>query len=171
MPRDERPVVEAATQEDVPALADCWVALAREQQAHGSRIRPVANREAILELFRAHVHADGLLVARGHRDELVGFASFTIETGTLELDVRRGLLTNIYVAPAHRGNGIGTKLLRAAESACAERGATVLRLEVMAANEAGRRFYRRHGYDLARVTMERSLDVNGKNDTHSKGGN
>ncbi len=38
----------------------------------------------------------------------------------------------------------------------------------MAENEEARRFYRRHGYDPLRVTMERSLAGRSENDTHSK---
>lgn len=159
--------IEPASSEDVERIAQRWVDLAREQREFGSHVRPDANRETIVETFAAYRAGGGLLVAR-RGEEIVGFASFTMEHGTFELDADRGLLSNIYVRPADRNRGIGSRLLAAAEAALDERGADVVTLEAMARNEAARRFYRRHGYDVYRVAMERSLESPDESDTHSK---
>jgi ribosomal protein S18 acetylase RimI-like enzyme len=166
-PNEPQPTIEPASQEDLETVADLWVRLARGQREHGSHVRPAANRETMREALAAHRVADGLLVAR-LEGSIVGFASSSIERGSLELDTTRGLLSNVYVEPAFRGRGIGTALLEAAEASLARQGADVMVLEVMADNEAARRFYRRQGYDRFRVTMSRSLDDRGENDTHSK---
>ncbi|MCU4971543.1 GNAT family N-acetyltransferase [Halobacteria archaeon AArc-m2/3/4] len=170
--------IEFATETDLETLADDWIALAREQEELGSHIVPDANREAIRDVLAAHQFNDGLLVARIPADETAGFASFSIERGMFTLDSTRGVLSNLYVKPPYRDRGIGTALLKEVEHTLTERGATVVILEAMAANEAARRFYRRHGYDTYRVAMERSLEGeesdsqaetgSGKNDTHSK---
>ena len=160
------PTIEPATKEDVPAVTDLWVRLASEQRAHGSHVLPEENRETIRETLAAHQVNDGLLVAR--LEGVVGFSSFTVEHGTFELDTSRGLLSNLYVRPAHRGDGIGTALLEATETALKERGVDVIALEAMADNEAARRFYRRNGYGTHRVALERRLADQEKNDTHSK---
>ncbi|SEV96464.1 GNAT family N-acetyltransferase [Natrinema salifodinae] len=192
-PSNPRPTIdiEPAARGDLDALADMWVRLARDQRTYGSAIRADANRETMRETLAAHQVNDGLLVARlggrGARagtatatatgtetDSIVGFVSFSIERGSLDLDTTRGLLSNIYVDPAYRDRGIGAALLEAAEDALAERGADVMLLEVMADNEAARRFYRRQGYDSFRVTMGRPLEERddrgdrSENDTHSK---
>ncbi|WP_226481976.1 GNAT family N-acetyltransferase [Natrinema amylolyticum] len=164
---DPQPTIELASRDDLDALAELWVRLAADQRRHDSAVRPESNREAMRETLGAYLVNDGLLVARLD-DAIVGFASVSIERGTLELDTTRGLLSNIYVEPAYRNRGIGTALLEAAEESLVQRGADAMLLEVMADNESARRFYRRKGYDEFRVTMERSLADRKENDTHSK---
>lgn len=148
--------IEPARSEDVEPVTDMWVSLARSQRAYDSVIRAEANRERMRESLAAHAAADALLVAR-LEGSVVGFASFSIERGALELDVTRGTLSNIYVEPEYRGRGIGTALLEATEAALEARGVDVVLLEVMAGNEAARRFYRERGYEYHRLTMGRSI--------------
>lgn len=165
MTTDLEATIEPASLADLDALAELWVRLARDQRDHDSFVRAEPNRETMRETLAAHLHTNGLLVARVE-GSIVGFVSYSVERGSLELDTTRGLLSNIYVEPAYRGRGVGTALLEAAETALHERGATVVVLEVMAANEAARRFYERHGYDTYRIAMYRSLQDRPKNDTH-----
>ncbi|MFA9415531.1 N-acetyltransferase family protein [Natrinema sp. HArc-T2] len=166
-PNNPQPTIELATRDDLETVTDLWVQLARDQRRHDSAVRADSNRDTMRETLAAYQINDGLLVAR-LAGEIVGFASVTLERGSLELDSTRGLLSNIYVEPAFRDRGIGAALLEAAEEATAERGADEVLLEVMADNEAARRFYRREGYDEFRVTMSRSLENRDENDTHSK---
>lgn len=161
------PTIEPATREDVDRLADDWVDLAREQRAFGSHVLPAENRETIRQTFAAYRLDDSLLVARVG-DGIAGFASFTVECGSFELDAARGVLSNIFVRPEYRDRGIGSALLARAEDELADRGVDVVVLEAMADNEDARRFYRRHGYDVSRVAMERPIDPHGESDTHSK---
>lgn len=56
------------------------------------------------------------------------------------------LLDELYVAPEHRGQGIGSILLAAAEAEVVRRGARVLEINVDGADTGARRFYERHGY-------------------------
>ncbi|MGQ3414254.1 GNAT family N-acetyltransferase [Natrinema sp. LN54] len=166
-PTNPQPTIEPADRDDLDALADMWVRLARDQRQYDSAVRADANRETMRETLAAYRINDGLLVAR-LEGRLVGFASVSLERGSLDLDTTRGLLSNIYVEPAARGQGIGSALLEAAEDALAQRGADRMLLEVMAGNGDARRFYRREGYDEFRVTMGRSLEDRAENDTHSK---
>ncbi|EMA29388.1 GNAT family N-acetyltransferase [Halobiforma nitratireducens] len=159
--------IEPATTDEIDAITELWVRLARDQRSHDSAVLPEPNRDAMRETLAAHCAGGGLLVARVDGD-LVGFASFSIERGALELDTTRGTLSNLYVDPARRDRGVGTALLEAAERTLAERGIDVLMLEVMAANDAARRFYRERGYNPFRVTMRRPLEDRSENDTHSK---
>jgi ribosomal protein S18 acetylase RimI-like enzyme len=61
-------------------------------------------------------------------------------------------LYTLAVAPQLQGNGLGTRLLAAAERAAKRRGRTALRLEVRLRNRAARAMYERRGYrPIARV--------------------
>ena len=55
-------------------------------------------------------------------------------------------LDELYVVPDQRGHGIGTKLLRAAEAQCRQRGSQLLEINVDGQDADARRFYERHGY-------------------------
>ncbi|WP_225333829.1 GNAT family N-acetyltransferase [Halomicrobium urmianum] len=139
------------------AVVDLWTALAADQLAHGSHILPGENRATIRESVDRRLVADELLVAR--RDgATVGFVMFTVECGRFEQDADRGIVENIYVTPAHRGCGVGSELLAAAERTLEERGVDAVALDVMADNESARRFYRRHGYEPHRVQMEKATE-------------
>ncbi|MEV6298204.1 GNAT family N-acetyltransferase [Actinoplanes sp. NPDC051861] len=62
------------------------------------------------------------------------------------LDVRSAEIKRMYVAPANRGSGVSTALLRALESAASDRGWTSIRLETGPAQPEAMRFYEREGY-------------------------
>ncbi|GGN90258.1 MULTISPECIES: GNAT family N-acetyltransferase [Haloarcula] len=146
-----------ATAADVDAVVDQWVALARDQQTYGSHLLASENRTAIREAVLQRVVADELLVARDG-ETLVGFVMVSMERGRYEQRRTRGLIENIYVRPDYRREGIGSELLAAGEKALAENGATVVALEVMAANESARRFYADHGYAPHRIELEKSTE-------------
>jgi ribosomal protein S18 acetylase RimI-like enzyme len=149
--------VETAGVEDVSELADRWVELAESQRAFGSHLLAEENHEAVRDAFAQQAIADRLLVARDE-GAIVGFVGFTTESGAYEQDTDRGIVRNIYVVPDRRGEGIGSELLGAAESTLAEAGAETIALDVLADNDAARRFYRRHGYRPQRIELEKRLE-------------
>lgn len=167
-PADVRIV--SAEREDADALAELWVELASDQREHGSHLLPEENRTRIREALLQHVVTDTIFVARRRADEgdaenaedaedtVIGFVSFGLESERYRQDVSRGIVHNIYVRPADRGEGIGTALLDAAESALADRGADTVGLQAMASNEKAREFYRRNGYEPHRVEFEKTTE-------------
>jgi len=148
----------------VDRLAAYWVALATDQRQYGSRLLADENRQAVAETIARHVVTDELLVAR-EDDELLGFVMYTLEDGRYVQDETTGVIVNLYVRPDWRNDGVGSKLLAAAEAELVDEGAETVSLEVLAANDDARRFYRRHDYRPHRVELAKSME----NDTHSKG--
>ena len=55
-------------------------------------------------------------------------------------------VVDLYVAPQRRNEHIGIQLLAEAARRGRDRGARFMRLDLDAGNEAGLRFYRRHGF-------------------------
>jgi len=155
--------IEAPGADVAEAVTDLWVALAAGQREHGSHILAEDNRARIREQILRHAVSDTLLVARD--GDVVGFVTVERESGSYAQDYTRGVVTNLYVRPEHRGEGVGSALLAAAEDRLRELGVDAVALEVMADNEAARRFYRRAGYEPHRVELEKPVE----SDTHSKG--
>jgi len=150
---------------DVDRLTEYWVALATDQRQYGSRLLATENRTAVAETISRHIVSDELLVAR-EDDAVFGFVMYTIEDGRYVQDQQTGVIVNLYVRPDSRNRGVGSELLAAAEAELVDAGADTVTLEVLAANDAARRFYRRHDYQPHRVELAKSME----NDTHSKGG-
>jgi ribosomal protein S18 acetylase RimI-like enzyme len=157
------PTVREPRPEEVDALADLWVDLAADQRRHGSHLAAAANRATARELLAGRLVAGGVRVAGA--DDLVGFVTFVVERGAYDQDATRGLVHDLYVAPAWRDAGLGSRLLTAAEEALADEGAEVVVVEALADNAAARRLYERHGYDVHRVEMERRVADGNDTDT------
>ncbi len=56
------------------------------------------------------------------------------------------MLDELYVAPGHRGRGIGTQIMRRALAEIRARGAGELQINVDEVDVDARRFYERHGF-------------------------
>lgn len=174
---DDDPVVDAdaddgatdlvtpATADDVDVVTDFWVALAEGQRKHGSTLLAEANRPTIREWVARSVVTGELLVARDEADDPVGFVGFAIDHGGYERDRTRGTVSNLFVVPDRRGEGIGSALLRAAERALEEAGADSVALEALTDNERARKFYDEQGYEPHRVELRKSLPAADAGDT------
>lgn len=154
--------VEPATTADVDTLTEQWVALCDDQREHGTHLLADANRTAARSVLAQRVATDQVLVARDDAT-IAGFVTYYIEDGLYAEDATRGTIENVYVAPEHRNQGVGTRLLDAAERELEERGADVLNIAAMAQNTAARRLYESRDYTTHRVVMEKST----RNDNHT----
>lgn len=92
-------------------------------------------------------------VERHYREHVLAVCEVTVAevdgriAGFLALDCE-GLVGGLYLAPAARGRGVGSRLLEAAKA----RRPEGLALWTFAANAGARRFYRRHGFVEAGAT-------------------
>ncbi len=145
---------------EIDRIVDLWVQLARGQRQYDAHILSEENRTGVRESLVHQLVAEQVVVARDgpSRDEIHGFASFRIESGSFERAITRGIIDNVYVVPERRNEGIGSALLETVETRLAERAVDRIALEVLAANEAGRRFYQRHGYEPHRLEVEKAVE-------------
>ena len=167
----DAPRVAPATADDIEAVTDLWIALAKGQRRHGSTLLAEGNRAAVRDWVARSVVTGELLVARprerrvddGETDrdapDPIGFVGFALDRGDYERDRTRGTVSNLFVVPARRGEGVGSALLSAAERALREAGAEAVTLEALADNDRAREFYARHGYDRHRVELIKSLSA------------
>lgn len=150
--------VEAATLEDLDRVLECWQALVDHGRQYGLHIESSPNRTVARETLAAAIADDLAFVARVD-GRIAGFCSLTVETGGFERDVDRGVVENLYVEPAARGDGLGTALLAAGERRLVERGVDTVSVETMVADEDVQSFYAERGYRPHRVTLERRVET------------
>lgn len=92
--------------------------------------------------------------------EIIGLTmGYVAETDTTAPETITGEICSIYVREGHQGQGIGSRLIRAAAGHLArEWGVTSLRIGALKANLPARRFYESLG---GRVIAEREFDEEG----------
>jgi len=117
MADSDRVHVTPATVDDVDPVTDLWIALAEGQRAHGSTLLAEENRGSVREWVARSVVTAELLVARDGADDLIGFVGFALDRGGYERDRTRGVVSNLFVVPERRDEGVGADLLDAAERA------------------------------------------------------
>jgi len=99
------------------------------------------------EMYLAELENQGVsycYLARDSAGVIVGFCSFWRVLDEIHLN-------NVAVAPARRGAGVGTALIRAVLRDSARLGARRATLEVRRSNEAAQRLYARLGFAQAGV--------------------
>jgi GNAT superfamily N-acetyltransferase len=150
--------VEDATLEDLDRVLECWLALIEHGRQYGLHIEPSPNRTVARETLAAAIADDLAFVARLD-GRVVGFCSLALETGGFERDVDRGLIENLYVEPAVRGEGLGAALVAAGERRLVENGVQTIAVETMVADEDVQSFYADRGYRPHRVTHEKRVET------------
>jgi ribosomal protein S18 acetylase RimI-like enzyme len=90
---------------------------------------------------------DSLVLVALDDDKVVAFS--TCRTGRYHPVLSRGkraLITNIAVTSSHRRRGVGEKLLAEILDWCASNGLKRVELAVLAKNEIGYSFWKKHGF-------------------------
>ena len=90
-------------------------------------------------------------------DTIVGYLAVTFGW-SLEWGGRDAFVDELYLAPSHRGSGIGRTAIALAEDACRAAGVRALHLEVERENARGRALYASTGFaDTDRLLLTRRL--------------
>jgi ribosomal protein S18 acetylase RimI-like enzyme len=130
---------EAASQD----LADL-MPLVAAMHAEGGLPTDQRSEDAVQTLL-ADTRNGFVLVAVGDGGTIVGYiligAGFSVEFAGPD-----AFVDELYVVPHSRSKGVGTRLLEAAEAACARRGISALHLEVDNDNARALELYQRMGY-------------------------
>jgi putative acetyltransferase len=131
---NDSPVAIAEERADQPEAAE----LLRESDAFAASLYPPEHRHMIdmPELLAGNVR---FFVAR--RDGAALGCMALVRTGP-----DKGELKRCFVTDAARGQGVGFKLLTAAEAAAREQGMRVIQLETGNLNQAALRLYRGNGF-------------------------
>jgi len=103
---------------------------------------------------------DGDILVAEHEGQVVGFvcvlAGFD-SRDMIEADSKYAFVTDLVVTSGMRGQGIGRQLLQEAETFSMQRGARVIRLNVIAGNTSARDFYSKAGFRELELKLIKSL--------------
>ncbi len=113
--------------------------------------------DAVAERLTEAASVDTVLMAMV-RGTAIGFASVRL-LPQVESDVTHAELSDIYVVPDHRLQGVGQALLRAAEALALSRGARSMYLTVGRDNDDAQAFYRAAGFEDFAVSMKKALEA------------
>jgi ribosomal protein S18 acetylase RimI-like enzyme len=107
------------------------------------------------------LQAPSVVVLVAERDgEVLGYTYAGVEgRDYMSLRGPAGVLYDIVVDPAHRGQGVGRKLLDATVAALADRGAPRVVLSTAEQNAAAQRLFARAGFRRTMIEMTREIDT------------
>jgi phosphinothricin acetyltransferase len=112
------------------------------------------SREEMAAWWAEHNDRFAVLVALEH-DTIVGWASLNRFSHRCAHSAIADL--SVYVAPSHRGRGVGSALLRALELEAAAGGFHKIILHALDANEHGKRLYRKAGFVEVGIFREHGI--------------
>lgn len=121
--------------------------------------------DEIIDAYLAHLLAEseatgGTILVADAGGTLVGYACLFGRVPPREPDDRpepHAYLSDLHVVAAHRGAGIGARLLARAEAHARALGVAKLELTVLSENAGAQRFYGRLGYTPRSLTLRKRL--------------
>lgn len=156
--------IRAATVEDVQALTDVYLSSARHHAALDPGLYHVPDRAAVashlIEALSAEEPERALRLVAEVDGIVAGSADVAIRSPGPESMLRpeRAAAVGVAVLDDWRGQGIGSRLMEAAEGWAREHGASLVLLDASVANLEARRFYEeRHGYRLRGVLLSKEI--------------
>jgi len=158
--------IRAAVADDAAGIARTYLESAEHHaQLDGERYW-VPSVEAITARYRdgrqhpPEAHAEAITLVADLDGEIVGFADARLQQSpdAMHRDLTYCHIAEIAVSRRHQSQGIGARLLRAAEDWGRAQGADLASLDYLAANTRAGAFYQqRMGYRIASITAFRRL--------------
>lgn len=134
---------------DARAAARLWTQSAEEHARYDPVYETSREAENTMRVFLADLSSSShsfLFVAEAG-EEIIGFISGELREGSPTFHPKTwASVDDVFVAEGHRNLGAGRALVESARVWAAERNADGVSLQVAAANERGRRFYRDIGF-------------------------
>lgn len=158
--------VRPGRREDASEAARLWVRSAEEHASYDPVYTVSSEAEKTMRRFLADLTSSShtfLFVAtsgEGPDEETIGFISGELREGSPTFNPKTWTsVDDVYVVPGHRSRGVGKELIERVKHWSKEKGAGGISLQVAAANERGRNFYRELGF--REVSVYEVLDLPG----------
>lgn len=164
MVQETQATVRPASLADVASLVELRLANAEAHVALDAATYRVPPPDAVVRHFAAMVAdeagRDGVLVAEERDGQVVGMVEVLRHPDPPDHQILRpepSAQVHTVVLPDARGLGVGSALLAAAERWALDRGITYLSAGIYHRNAGAVRFYSRHGYADAGLSLGKSL--------------
>jgi len=155
--------IRAAAPRDLPAIGRLGALLVRlHHDFDRQRFIPATPRteHGYASFLGTQLDSPDVIVLVAERDDKVLGYSYAGIEGHDYMSLRgpAGILYDIVVDPAHRGQGVGGLLLEATVSALAARGAPRVVLSTAERNESAQRLFARSGFRRTMIEMTREVE-------------
>ena len=151
--------IRPATPDDVGELADIYQASAEHHMRLDPSLYSTPDYLALKERYgkRLPLPDDEEILVAEMDGEVVGWIDMRLRPATGQPRMMRDAVSaeiDIAVLPQHRGHGVGSLLVDAAEKWAAQHGAAVMTMQTHVANLDAIRFYQeRHGFRTTGILM------------------
>lgn len=159
MERSATVEIRPANPDDVGALADIYQASAEHHMRLDPSLYSTPDYLALKERYRKRLPLaddEEILVAEVD-GEVVGWTELVLRAASGQVRMMRDVVSaeiDVAVLPEHRGHGVGSRLVAAAEKWANEQGAQVITMQTHVANADAIRFYQeRHGFRTTGILM------------------
>ena len=135
--------------EDAAEAASLWMQSAREHTSHDRVYTTTAGAERMMRRFLADLagSSHAFLFIAEHEGRVVGFVSGELRESSPTFRSKMwASVDDVFVEPDYRNLGVGRALVEGVKSWARERDADGISLQVAAANERARKFYRDLGF-------------------------
>ena len=141
----QAPSVERLRDDELDQIRPLLIELELEEQPHFARLPQLsrAELERLTPPIRATFSGENVCLVVRDGEALAGFCWCVLFDPGTGLE---GEVAEVYVAPAHRGGGVATRLLREAVRLFEERGVTLGYVWTRAQNESATRLYTGAGF-------------------------
>ena len=151
--------IRPARLEDAEALAEIYITSAEHHMRLDPSMYTEPDHDAMVARYTRRIpgRPDAAILVAEVGGEVIGWLEIILRQPTGEPRMNREAVQadiDLAVRPDHRGAGVGTSLVRAAEAWAVEHGAELVTLEVHVANVDAIRFYQeRLGFRTTGLTM------------------
>ncbi|HEY0077031.1 MAG TPA: GNAT family N-acetyltransferase [Pyrinomonadaceae bacterium] len=148
--------------EDRAQLEECYVELQDAERV----LDPVLEEGRVVveryleQMFRECAEAEGEVFVAEEDGRVVGFVCVWAKVASKAVEEKQyeySYVSDLVVLPGYRRRGLGRALLQTAEDYALGKGATILRLFVMAKNTGAKTLYESFGFEERIIAMWKDL--------------
>jgi GNAT superfamily N-acetyltransferase len=138
-----------ATEQDIPVIVDLWMRMMHEHEGFEERLELTRLAPAAYQSYLLmHSGKEKSHVAIAENDEgIQGFCcAYVSQNLPMFAPQQFGYVSDLFVVPALRGQGVGTSLVNHAREWFTSRGIRNMQLQVYTQNEKGLGFWKAKGF-------------------------
>lgn len=152
------PHIRPATENDLEAIADLWIAFMKHHRRYVREVRTTRTNRALMRRHLGELVPHGQVLVLEEAGAVRGFAAVVVDMPKLDLHFVTASISDLYVDPSLRGQGWGERLLEAAVALVRARGLHAVRITVRSGNRPARNLYRKAGFRPLQETLILPLD-------------